>query len=164
MTYEPFTATGELPGLVRRLRPATLVLDVEPLVSPWDDSQESLDRGLAHAVAVMSEIPELSVLCFATNSARAPASLPRSAALRVEYLVSAHKPGRTAPYLHWPRPGAVAGDQVLTDGLLARRLGYAFLHYRLDPRQMPVRPRLLALPGELVRPLVFARSRDRPSA
>jgi predicted HAD superfamily phosphohydrolase YqeG len=46
------------------------------------------------------------------------------------YLASAVKPLRTAAYRALPRPGAVIGDQLSTDGLLARRLGYTFLHWR----------------------------------
>jgi hypothetical protein len=51
----------------------------------------------------------------------------------------------------------VIGDQVATDGILARRLGYAFV--MVDPRRtgVPAGPRLLAAGGRLVRPLLFRR-------
>jgi hypothetical protein len=53
----------------------------------------------------------------------------------------------------------VVGDQIATDGILARRIGYSFLHLRLPPERMPAGPRLLSGCGEALRPLLFGRSR-----
>jgi hypothetical protein len=136
------------------------VLDVEPLVATWDSSQQVLDRGLQIMVAMIAAVPGVQVLCFATNSDRLPSARPPDAGVRVEYLASARKPLRTGPYLSLPRPGAVVGDQVATDGLLARRLAYAFVHYRPRRRDMPPGPLLLSGAGDLVRPLLFS-SRER---
>lgn len=66
-------------------------------------------------------------------SAERSLALPGREDLRVMYLSSARKPLRTSPYLALPRPGVVIGDQIATDGVLARRLGYTFLHYRPRP-------------------------------
>ncbi len=83
--------------------------------------------------------------------------------VRAEYLASAGKPLRTAYYRAFPRPGVVIGDQLATDGALARRLGYAFLQYRPEPGSLPgglpAGPRLMDWGGRLVRPLLFARPR-----
>jgi hypothetical protein len=68
--------------------------------------------------------------------------------------VNARKPVHLAAYEHLPRPGVVVGDQLMTDGLLARRLNYAFLHYR-PPERAPAGPMLLDLAGRLARPLIF---------
>jgi hypothetical protein len=62
------------------------------------------------------------------------------------YVASAGKPLRTASYRVLPRPGAVIGDQVATDGLLARRLGYTFLHWSPPLTGVPLGPRLMHLP------------------
>ena len=49
------------------------------------------------------------------------------------------------------------GDQVATDGILARRLGYTFI--QLDPPpETPVGPRLMAAAGRLVQPLLFTEA------
>ena len=77
-------------------------------------------------------IPGVIVVCFATNSARRPSSTLAGDGVRVEYLALAGKPLRTGYYRDFPRPGVVIGDQLATDGALARRLGYAFLQFQPD--------------------------------
>jgi predicted HAD superfamily phosphohydrolase YqeG len=94
---------------------------------------------------------------FATNSARRPSAIPSLPGVRVTYLASAGKPLRTAPYRALHRPGAVIGDQVATDGLLARRLGYSFLHWSPQLADVPFRPRLMGLLGRLAQPLLRTR-------
>lgn len=64
---------------------------------------------------------------------------------------------RTAPYRALPRPGAVIGDQVATDGLLARRLGYTFLRWNPRLAGVPLRPRLMGLLGRVAQPLFRTR-------
>jgi predicted HAD superfamily phosphohydrolase YqeG len=76
--------------------------------------------------------------------------------IEVSYLASASKPMRTAPYARLPVPGVVVGDQVLTDGILASRLNFSFLHYR-PPLRTPIRPRLLEVCGEPVRRVMFRK-------
>jgi hypothetical protein len=65
----------------------------------------------------------------------------------------------------FPRPGVVIGDQVGTDGILARRLDYALVLY--DPRVLgaPAGPQLMG-PGEtgsvtLSRPQQWPGQRDQ---
>jgi predicted HAD superfamily phosphohydrolase YqeG len=101
------------------------------------------------------------VVCFATNATRRPRAVPGSAGVQVVYLASARKPMRIASYQSFPRPGVVVGDQIATDGLLARRLGYAFVQYR-PPLDEMAGPRLLRQLGRLVRPVAFSRP-DRSS-
>ena len=60
-------------------------------------------------------------------------------------------------YRGFPLPGVVIGDQVATDGILARRLGYAFVLHR-PPGRIPAGPRLMNRLGQLVRPLLFTRA------
>ena len=153
--YGEFSDEQELLHRLRQLSPRTLIIDIEPLVAYWDSTQDALDRGITHVLHLVAAIPGVAVACFATNSARRPSAQPRSTAFDVVYLASAHKPVQITPYLSFPRPGVVIGDQVLTDGLLARRLGYAFLHYRAPLTGAPVGPQLLSRLGRLARRPIF---------
>jgi predicted HAD superfamily phosphohydrolase YqeG len=157
--YERVVDRQDLLRHAAELSPKTIVIDVEPLVALWDTSRESLDEGLAAVLGQLGAIPGVEVVCFATNSARRPSEEPDRSGIRVMYVSSARKPMCVAPYRRLPRPGIVIGDQVATDGVLARRLGYTFLHYSPRLAGVPVGPRLLHHCGELVLPLVFPGSR-----
>ena len=151
---------GELPGVLARARELslrTVIFDVEPLVAWWDSGQQELDRGIAAVAGQLKELPGLRVVVFSTNSARRPSAIPVIPGVRVIYLASAGKPLRLAPYRELPRPGAVIGDQVPTDGLLAWRLGFTFLHWDPELAGVPAGPRSMQLLGRLVRPLFRTR-------
>lgn len=139
----------------RELSLRTLIFDVEPLVAWWDSGQDALDRGMAEIVAALGEVPALRAVLFATNSTRRPSVMPACPGVPVMYLACAAKPLRTSPYRSLPRPGAVIGDQVLTDGLLAYRLGYTFLHYSPRFTGASLGPRLGHGLGRLAQPLFF---------
>ena len=145
--------------VVRELGAKTVVLDVEPLVAYWDSSQRSLDQGIAQALSEIAEVRSVVAVCFATNSARRPSADPAYPGIRVTYLASAYKPFRVDLFRDLPKPGVLIGDQVLTDGLLALRLGYAFAQYTPERERVPPRPWLLAQGGRLARPLLFRRPR-----
>ena len=150
-------ATG-LPDVVRdagELRARIMVFDVEPLVAHWNGGQEELNRGIAMVLDGLAALSGLEVVCFATNSVRRPSILPCGSGRRVIYLASALKPLRTAPYRGFPWPGMLIGDQIATDGILARRLGYTFLLYDASVDGVPLGPLLLGAFGRLVRPLLF---------
>jgi hypothetical protein len=98
------------------------------------------------------------MVVFATNPARRTSAVPSGDGIEVRYLASAEKPLRIAPYRGLPRPGAVAGDQLPTDGVLAYRLRFTFLHYVPRLSGVPLGPGLMHRWGELVRPLLFRRS------
>jgi predicted HAD superfamily phosphohydrolase YqeG len=158
--YERFATVGDVLQRAAELSPKTVIIDVEPLVASWDSGREPLDTGVASVVSQLGGLAGVSVLCFATNSARRPSHVPAGAAAQVVYLASAAKPLQIAQYQTLPAPGVVIGDQVLTDGILARRLGYAFLHYCPDPDAMPTGPRLLRFCGSLVLPFLFPQARS----
>jgi len=158
--YEPITDEREIPVWLSRLGARTAIFDVEPVVAYWDSSQDALDEGVAAVISAVAAIGGVRALCFATNSARFPSvPLAAPAGLQVSYLASARKPLRVAPYAGLPAPGVVVGDQMATDGILARRIGYSFLHFRPQRQGMPVGPHLLSGCGEALRPLLFGRPR-----
>ena len=154
--YERLAGLDEALARVQQLSAQTVIFDVEPLIAYWDSGQEALDQGVAQALTKADAVPGLKVVCFSTNSLRRPSVIPAGTEARVVYLAAAGKPLRTSWYRGFPRPGAVIGDQVATDGILARRLGYAFLQCR-PVDDVPPGPRVMQGLGSLVRPLLFTR-------
>ena len=154
-SYVRVTGLADLFAEARELSVRTMIFDVEPLVAPWRGSQESLDQGIARILGDARTVPSVRVVIFATNSARRPSAVPACDGIQVRYLASADKPLRTAPYRGLPRPGAVAGDQIPTDGVLAYRLRFTFLHYTPRLTGVPLGPELMHRWGDLIRPLLF---------
>jgi hypothetical protein len=166
--YERVTSLAELFARIGELALKTLVFDIEPLVAPWNGGQQGLDRGVAEVLDQAGAVPSVRAVVFSTNSARrptvfppAPPAPPAPAGLRVEYLASAAKPLRIGAYRDFPRPGAVIGDQLPTDGVLAYRLGYLFLHFDPPYDDVPLGPRLMHRWGQIVRPVLF-RQQGQP--
>jgi predicted HAD superfamily phosphohydrolase YqeG len=157
--YEPLPDRVSLLRRAAGLAAKTIIIDVEPLIAWWDTSQKSLDQGIAAVLDQIRAMPEVLVICFATNSGRRPSAVPAAAGIRVLYVSSARKPFRTAPYRALPRPGVVIGDQVTTDGILASRLGYTFLHYNPPLPGIPLGPRLMRYSGRLVLPVLHRAAR-----
>ena len=141
---------------VTELAPRTVVVDVEPLIAAWDTGQSSLSRGVASFLYQISAAPRLAAVCFATNSRRRLPTVITSDRQSVSYLASACKPLRTAPYRDLPRPGVVIGDQVATDGALAWRLGYSFIHYYPNA-DVPLASKLMRYAGFSLQPFLFRR-------
>jgi predicted HAD superfamily phosphohydrolase YqeG len=158
VAFERATGLDDVVRQAGALSARTLVFDIEPLVAYWDGGQEALDQGIARVLDEVATLPAVQVVCFATNSSRRPSVTPSRAGLQVVYLASAGKPARIGPYRRFPRPGMVIGDQVATDGILARRLGYAFVLFDRPLTGAPAGPRLMAAGGRLVRPLLFTRA------
>ena len=152
--YERLAGLDEALARVQQLSVQTVIFDIEPLIAHWDSGQEALDQGVAHVLTRADAVPGLKVVCFATNSLRRPSSVMPSTKVRAVYLAAAGKPLRISQYQDFPRPGAVVGDQMATDGILARRLGYTYLECP-PPDHMPLGPRMMHGLGSLVGPLVF---------
>jgi predicted HAD superfamily phosphohydrolase YqeG len=155
--YEHATGLSDALGRAGDLSARTVIFDIEPLVAHWNGTQKDLDEGIATVLSETAQLQAVEVVCFSTNSLRRPSVAPSAPGVRVVYLASAGKPLRTAAYQRFPRPGVVIGDQVATDGILARRLGYAFIEVD-QPAGVPVGPRLMAAGGQLLQPLLFATS------
>ena len=151
--YANVTGLADLLTEARKLAVRTIIVDVEPLVAFWGSDQRTLDLGIAHVLDEIRTVPSVRAVVFSTNSARRPSMVPACEGIQVRYLASARKPLHTAPYRDLPRPGAVAGDQLPTDGVLARRLGFTFLHYVPEMTGVPPGPALMHRWGELLRPL-----------
>ena len=159
--YEYATGLGDAVRRARDLSSRTVIFDVEPLVAYWNGTQKDLDEGIGRVLNEIATLPAVEVVCFSTNSLRRPSVVPSSAGVRVVYVASAGKPLRTTAYQDFPRPGVLIGDQVATDGILARRLGYVFI--RVDPPTgVPLGPRLMAVAGRLVHPLLFTHPTAQP--
>jgi hypothetical protein len=156
--FERVTGLDDVVRHAAELSARTLVLDVEPLVAYWDGGQAALDEGIARVLSKVAVLPAVQVVCFATNSPRRPSVVPTQAGVQVVYLASAGKPVQTAAYRHFPRPGMATGDQVATDGILARRLSYAFVLFDPQLTGIPTGPRLMGAWGRLVRPLLFTQA------
>jgi hypothetical protein len=152
--YANVTGLADLLTEARKLAVRTMIVDVEPLVAFWGSDQRTLDRGIARVLGEIRTVPSVRAVVFATNSARRPSIVPACEGIQVRYVASARKPLHTAPYRDLPRPGAVAGDQLPTDGVLARRLGFVFLHYVPEMTGVPPGPALMHRWGELLRPLL----------
>jgi predicted HAD superfamily phosphohydrolase YqeG len=135
-----------------KLRPATLVVDVEPLVVPWD-STPTLFANAADdfAQTMRTSIPSVISVIYSNNSRRPRAADGKSS---IRIVAAARKPWRIRYLRDEPRPVAVIGDQVLTDGLLAWRLGVSFLHWQVAG-PMPHWPRLQRWLGRIVTPFLF---------
>ena len=103
--YERYTELDDILDQARKLSVQTLIVDIEPLVSWWHNTQESLDWGVAMVVGKVAMLPTLRVLVFSTNSVRRPSVIPDAGDLEVRYVSSAGKPLRTAPYATCHGPG-----------------------------------------------------------
>lgn len=155
-SYERIDDPERVLNHIATVAPRTVIFDVEPLVAFWDTDTAMLDHGIASVLERLRDLTGVEVVVFATNSARRPTRTPNSQAQRqVLYLASAGKPLRTKPYRSLPRPGLVVGDQVPTDGLLARRLRYGFVHYQPYLPGTPRGPRTMRMLGRPLRPILF---------
>jgi hypothetical protein len=142
-------------SMAAELRTRTLVVDVEPLLSPWGAAPESVFAATAaFANESIAHIPSLKCLFFATN-ARMPFIKTFETDSRFIFISAAHKPWRTNYLNGCPKPITVIGDQVLTDGLLAYRLEGNFLHWR-SRCAVPLWPRVQMMAGRLVESVFFA--------
>ena len=146
MSYRRVATLEEAAEAVRELGLRTVVVDVEPLVAFWDTGSDVLEAGVARVLAAL----QVERVLFATNSWRECLSYEG-------YVAKARKPFALSRYRGLPRPGAVLGDQVATDGVLALRLGFTFLHYCPLLERVPLGPRLMRGIGKPLRPLLWRR-------
>lgn len=144
-----------LMSMAAELRTRTLVVDVEPLLSPWGAATETVLVAIASfADESIARIPSLECLVFATN-ARMPFIKTLKTDDRFMFISDARKPWRTNYLKGCPKPITVIGDQVLTDGFLAYRLEGNFLHWR-SRCTIPLWPRAQMMAGKLIESVFFS--------
>ena len=147
-------------------QPEVLILDLEPLLLDWRSPAEAEvpDWSAIVTTAARAGVRTLVVL---TNSRRDVSNLgwapPEARDLAVRVIRRAWKPWTARRKLglddHALR-GVVCGDVALTDGLLAIRLRYGFVH--LTVKGPPVYPRMQDLLGRcLLRRYFRTDSTDR---
>jgi predicted HAD superfamily phosphohydrolase YqeG len=136
------------------LDPAVLVVDLEPGVVSWGSSQAAMDLAIDRLSEAVRGHNVQVVL--STNFGRHPSQLPPG----IVYRSSARKPW-DASYIPAGRPLVVIGDQVFTDGLLARRLSADFFVFVAPRGTTPWWPRLQRTLGGTVMNWVL---RERPNA
>ncbi len=154
----PFRAVAGLDDVIAwhdELGARSLIFDVEPLVALWDTDEQALRIGVETVVDRLSSVDGVEAVCFATNSTR-HLHLDSHKGMAVSYIAGARKPLSLDHYRHLPRPGMVVGDQVATDGLLARRLGFAFAHVQYTAFPPPLGPRMMRQLGRPLRPRLFS--------
>ena len=144
--------------ILERFMPATLVLDLEPMILAWDASGDELSDALSRIGNALgwAQDPRMQVV-IVSNSTRI---LPRSVSIsgdEVTVIGRAAKPWRPTILATHPKPILIVGDQVVTDGILAWRLGAAFVHWQLSERA-PLWPTFQSKVGCAVERLLFAQS------
>jgi hypothetical protein len=153
--YQQFSDQDELLSYLAGLSPKTVIFDVEPVVARWNTGTSELSGGVERLATKLSAIPGIEFLGFVTNSRRRISVTSRAGGPRVFYVSAARKPLLIQRYRRLPRPGAVVGDQLATDGIFAWRLGFDFLHYNPGAGESPPGVRIMNLTGSLLRPLFF---------
>ena len=146
---------AEVRRLAEHVAATTLVVDVEPSLQRWGATDPvDVDAAIRTVLDGTDGVRRLLLVTNSPLRCSGPVSR-RTGALSTEFLGSARKP--FTPLTRLPRtdgPVLVVGDQVLTDGLLAVRLGAVFGFWPATG-QVPLWPRLqTALARPLLR-LVF---------
>jgi hypothetical protein len=148
------------------LKPDVLILDAEPLLIDWRAAPELWRPGWSEMV---SEIARQGVrsLVVVSNSRRDLSSLENDPAsprdLHIHCLSRAWKPWTTRRALGLAArfgPGVVCGDVSLTDGFLASRLRYSFVH--LTVPDQPLYARIQDHCGNWLMSLLYRRVRPEP--
>ncbi len=153
--YQQVSDRDELLSRVGKLSPKTVIFDIEPIVAFWNTGTSELSGGVERFAGTLSAIPGIEFIGFVTNSRRHTAVTSPAGGPTIFYVSSAHKPLQIQRYRGLPRPGVVVGDQLATDGILAWRLGFDFLHYDPVTEDSPPGVRIMNRTGNLLRPLFF---------
>lgn len=153
----PYRAVDDLDEVLAwqvELGARSVVLDVEPLVALWDTDEQVLRAGVDLVLDRFAGTAGVDVVAIATNSLRHLQVEPRQG-VEVLYLSAARKPFALSQYERLPSPGIIVGDQIATDGVLARRLGFAFAHVQYSRFSPPRGPRLMRQVGKPLRGWLF---------
>jgi predicted HAD superfamily phosphohydrolase YqeG len=143
---------AELREVVASLEVATVVVDLEPLLIDWAAHDDQLSNALvSFATDVLQRGQSLLVI---SNARRRLPSVVCVRGRLVRIICRAKKPWQLRLFRACRRPLMVVGDQLLTDGLLAWRLGVPFVRWR--PRtSVPWWPKFQSQAGRLIGPVLF---------
>ena len=142
---------------VRALKPAALLIDIEPFVAVWRTDESALLRGLHEQLDQCATIASVREVIFVTNSDRSPSGGVPSTSFPASYISRARKPFLDiSRFASLPSPLIVIGDQVLTDGLMAWRVNATFVQVPL-PARISLGVRAQCLLGRIVGSLFFRR-------
>jgi predicted HAD superfamily phosphohydrolase YqeG len=143
---------ASLAQVLRRCDAVTVIVDVEPGVVSWGADGATFTDGIAVLRQVLAQTDVREVV-LATNS-RAERPPVAEGVPSVTLVRRAAKPWRVGYARAHARPLLVVGDQVLTDGLLAWRLGAPFVHWQVDG-PMPGWPRIQRAVGSRLLRFLF---------
>ncbi len=126
----------------------TLILDVDGTVARQGAPPDEFERAVNSAIDDLEGHPRVDRAIALTNGAER--GVPR--------MVSrGNKPWTTRRRLGIGRSDqvVVVGDQVMTDGVLAWRLGGVFIHLVIDDREEPLAQQRMRRRGRWFGPLLF---------
>ncbi|MCD9625255.1 hypothetical protein [Rhabdothermincola salaria] len=132
--------------MARDLGASVVVLDVHGTVASFDVQGVSLQHAAAEAIELAGTLGLADIVLL--SNARLPFT---SRDIGVPVTERARKPWRRLPRLRHRRDAVVIGDQLITDGFLAWRLGAPFVHCTPYSRQAPALPRAQHLIGRCLR-------------
>jgi predicted HAD superfamily phosphohydrolase YqeG len=151
-------AVADLDGLEAALDtavgPVVVVFDVDNTLVPQGAAPTNFARTVAQALDRFEAVAGVERVIMLTNGA------PRGAR---GIIADGNKPwtARRRLGLSGGEDIWVVGDQVLTDGVLARRLGGTFCHLVMTTVDEPRRQALMRWVGNAVAPLLFRPAQSR---
>jgi predicted HAD superfamily phosphohydrolase YqeG len=161
--YRQVDDLGDVVRWLTELGSRTVIFDVEPLIALWDTGEDILREGVDTTITEILAVKDIEVIGFATNSLRHLQIHPDHDGVQAFYISRAVKPFATRRHRRLPRPGALVGDQIATDGLLAWRLGFAFAHVQHSSSRHPWGPRLMYHLGRPLTSRLFQPDQNRPT-
>lgn len=153
---------GVLTDLAHRAEVRHVVLDLDNTVVPYgstDEEERALIDDAVRRIAALDHVTSISLVSNA-GSGRTGPSLPLPSHATVVW--SADKPLTPRARLATgtgSAPTVVIGDLVMTDGLLAWRLGADYYHCPITSRDPHAAHRILGWVGRIVRLVLFTTER-----
>ena len=132
--------------------PLTVIFDADNTLVPQGAPPHQFAQRVGEVIDRFDQLPSVERVIVLSNG-------PQRGADRM--IARGNKPWTTRWRLGIARRSAaeiwVVGDQILTDGILAWRLGAVFLHYAIDPNDDYPRQTRMRRLGRIVAPLIFSR-------
>lgn len=144
----PVLSLGEALAVVTELRLDHCIFDLENTLGPYSSNQSKNDP-LAHTPLP----PQVALVVSNARWTKNLESVGGCAAIGLARKPFTRK-SKIDDALNHKTIDAVVGDQVLTDGLLAMRLGVPFVHVDRQTSEEPAWPRLMRKVGNLVLKLI----------